>query len=97
MNIFGSKSGHLSNRIIERFFFIFSKLFAVFDDFSKWRVPNVLHNEEKSLNIEKNRENEENHATFTVILMATFGTKNVHSAFVWLSFKFETCRELSFQ
>ena len=47
MNIFGSKSGHLSNRIIERFFFIFFKLFAVFDDFSKWRVPNVLQNSEK--------------------------------------------------
>ena len=53
MNIFGSKSGHLSNRIIEIFFFIFSKHFAVFDDFSKWRVPNVLQNSEKSSNIAK--------------------------------------------
>ena len=51
MNIFDSKSGHLSNRIIERFFFIFSKLFAVFDDFSKYGVPNVLQNSEKSSNI----------------------------------------------
>ena len=51
VNIFCFKSGHLSNRIIERFFFIFSKLFAVFDDFSKWRVRNVLQNSEKSSNI----------------------------------------------
>ena len=29
---------------------------------------------------QKLRENEENLAIFTVILMATFGTKNVHSA-----------------
>ena len=42
VNIFGSKSGHLSNRIIERFFFIFSKLFAVFDDFSKWRLSSYV-------------------------------------------------------
>ena len=41
VNIFGSKSGHLCNRIIGRFLFILSKIFAVFDDFSKWRVPNV--------------------------------------------------------
>ena len=53
VNIFGSKSGHLSNRIIERFFFIFSKVFAVFDDFPNWRVPNVLQNMEKSSNIAK--------------------------------------------
>ena len=31
-----------------QFFFIFSKLFAVFDDFSKWRVPNELQNSEIS-------------------------------------------------
>ena len=45
------KQAILSDRIIERFFFIFSKFFAVFDDFSKWRVPNVLQNSEKSSNI----------------------------------------------
>ena len=39
MDIFCSKSGHLSNRIIVRFLFIFSKKIAVvFDHFSKWRV-----------------------------------------------------------
>ena len=41
MNIFASKSGHLSNRLIERFFFNFSKHFTVFYDFSKWRVSNL--------------------------------------------------------
>ena len=50
MNIFGSKSGHLSNRIIERFLF---KYFAVFNGFSKWRMPNVLKNSEKTSNIAK--------------------------------------------
>ena len=51
---FSSKSGDFSNtRIIERFFFIFSQLFAVFDDFPKWRVPNVLQNSKKSSNIAK--------------------------------------------
>ena len=53
VDIFGSKSGHLSNRIIARFFFIFSYKFAVFEDFSKWRVPNVQQNSEKSSNIAK--------------------------------------------
>ena len=53
VNIFGSKSSHLCNRIIERFFYIFSKLFAVFDDFSKWRWLNVLQNLEKSSIIAK--------------------------------------------
>ena len=43
----------ICNGITESFFFIFSKLFAVFDDFSKWRVPNVLQNLEKSSNIAK--------------------------------------------
>ena len=28
-------------------FFTFSECFVVFDYFSKWRVPNVLHNSEK--------------------------------------------------
>ena len=60
VNIFDSKSGHLSNRIIERFFLIFSKHFAVFDDFSKWRVPK--NSKKKSSNIAKN---EENLASFT--------------------------------
>ena len=80
VNIFASKSDHLCNGIFERFFFILSKLFAVFDDFSKWRVPNVLQNSEKSPNIAKivGSEDEENLAIFTFILMATFGTKNVH-------------------
>ena len=78
MNIFGSKRGHLSNRIIERFFCIFSKLFSVFDDLSKWRVPNVLPNSENHEIWQKLIENEENLAIFTVILMATFRTKNVH-------------------
>ena len=48
LNIFAS-----SNIISKRFFFTFSKLFAVFDDFSKWTVPNVLQNSEKSSNIAK--------------------------------------------
>ena len=81
MNIFGSKSGHLSNRIIERFFFVITKLFAVFDDFSKWRVPNVSVKLRKIIKYSKNCEdNEENLAIFTVILMAAFVTKNVNSA-----------------
>ena len=81
VKFFGSKSGHLSNRMIERFFFIFSKLYAVFDDFSKWRMPNeLLHNSEKHQILQKLQVNEENLAIFTVILMAAFGTKNVHSA-----------------
>ena len=83
MNIFGSKSGHLSNRIIGRFFFIFSKHFAVFDDYSKWRVPNGQQNSGKII---KFGEIEENLAFFSIILMAraTFGIKNFHSAFIVL-------------
>ena len=81
MNIFGSKTGHLSNRIIERFFFIFSKLFAVFDEFSKRRVPNVLLGTRKIIKYSENwGEDEENIAQSTVILMAAFVTKNVYSA-----------------
>ena len=38
LNFVDSKSDHLSIRIIEIFFFILSKLFTVFDNFSKWRV-----------------------------------------------------------
>ena len=54
-------------------------MFAIFDDFSNWGVPNVLQNSEKSSNIyQKLGEDEENLSIFTVILMATFGTKNVH-------------------
>ena len=33
--------------------------------------------------LKKLQENEENLAIFTVILMAAFGTKNVHSAVEW--------------
>jgi len=73
-------SGHLSNRINIRFFFIFSKTFAVFDDFSKWRECQMCCRTCKNHQIyQKLQENEENLAIFTVILMATFGTKNVHS------------------
>ena len=54
MNIFGSKSGHLNNRIFGRFFFIFIKMFAVFDDFSKWRVLNVLQISGKIIKYSKN-------------------------------------------
>ena len=35
----------------------------------------------------KLQENKENLTIFTVILMASFGTKNVHSAIVHLAFK----------
>jgi len=85
VNIFGSKSGHLSNRVIARFFFIFSKIFAVFDDFPKCRVPNVLRNSEKSSNIVKNcgKMNEILQFLCIVILMAAFGNKNVHSALLF--------------
>ena len=73
-----SKCGHLSNRIIERFFFIFSKVFAVFEDFSNitWKNHQIY--------LAKIGGNKENLVcNFTFILMATFGTKNVHIAVVW--------------
>ena len=54
MDIFSSKSGHLSNRIIVSFLLIFSKKIAVFDDFSKWRVPNVQQKSEKIIKCSKN-------------------------------------------
>ena len=54
VNIFVSHSGHLNNRIIERFFFIFPHFFAVEDDFTKWRVPNVQQNLEKIIKYSKN-------------------------------------------
>ena len=57
MNIFGSKSGHFKAIItFGRFFFIQSKFFTAFDDFSKWRVPNVL-NSGKSSDIAKMKKN----------------------------------------
>ena len=60
VNIFGSKSSHLSNRIIGRFVFIFPKFFAVIDAFSKWRVQNHQI-------LQKSGGNEENLAIFTHI------------------------------
>ena len=74
MNIFGSKSGHLSksNKWGKKIHFL-GKNFS--------RVPNVMQNLEKSSNIaKKNGGNEENISDFTIILMAAFGTNNVHSA-----------------
>ena len=50
-----------------KIFFIFSKKIAVFDDFSKWRVLNVLQISRKSSNIAKIWGNEENLAIFTII------------------------------
>ena len=44
-------------------------------------MPNVLQNAEKSSNIAKNLVPiEENLSIFTIIVIADFGTKNVHSA-----------------
>ena len=37
-------------------------------------------------NHQKLRKNEENLAIFTIILMAAFGTKNVHSAIKYFAF-----------
>ena len=59
----------LSNRIVARFLFIFSKKIAVvFDDFSKWRVPKCGAELGKNHQIkQKFGENEENLAIFTII------------------------------
>ena len=73
MNIFGSKSGHLSNRIIGRFFIIFYKIFAV------QRVPNVLQNSKKSSNIAKNLGKLGKPCNSYYFLNGHFGTKTVHS------------------
>ena len=69
--------------------FHFLNFFSLCDNFSKWRVPKVLQNSDKSSNIVINLGgNEENLAIFTIILMAAFEiilmaafeTKIVHSA-----------------
>ena len=59
-------------------------MFGVFDDFSKWRVANLLQNSKKSSNIAKIWEDKkEDLANFTIILMPAFGTQIVHSA-LWV-------------
>ena len=48
-----------------RLFFIFSKMFALFDDFSKWRVPNVMQLGKIIKYVKKFGGNEENNGIFT--------------------------------
>ena len=50
-------------------------------------MPNGLQNSEKSSNIGKIGGNEENIEIFTIILMASFGNRNVHRALARLDFR----------
>ena len=55
--------------------------FLVFDDFSKWRVPNGMQKSEKSSNIAKI--SGEMKKIFQLFFNgATFGNKNVHSVMI---------------
>ena len=64
---------------------------VLFDDFSKWKVPDVVQDWEKSSTKQKFGRNEENHVPnfYSIILITAFGTKNVHTYSVILHWSSE--------
>ena len=67
MNIFGSKSGHLSHIINWKIFLHFLQFFEVFDDFSKCKIAKYAVELGKRIKYSNFGGNEENLAMFTII------------------------------
>ena len=79
MNIFVSKGGHLSNRIIQRFSSFFPNFLQYLMIFQNGECQMCCRTRKNHQILQQFGGNEENHAMVTIILMAAFGTKNVHS------------------